>query len=341
MAPERHYMLMLMLLLLPALAAGMALLRSDTTDESGSLWSDYRDTFIHDGRVIDTGNQNISHTEGQGWALLMAEYHDDRDTFEALWGWTLATLYDRHSNLFSWRYRPGDTPPVSDPNNATDGDLLIAWALLRASLRWEDPAHITAATHLREAIRRHLVREQAGYTILLPGKEGFVHKGHRVINLSYLVMPALRDFAALEPDGPWQRLMDDGRKLLDQGRFGEHALPPDWLALDDEGQLSPATGWPPRFAYEGVRIPLYFVWAGERDLPALVAINAFWNQTQPAWVDVMTGATAEYGLSRGGQAIAALLAGSVEAMPAEFSVRRDYYSSSLLLLTHMALAESL
>jgi endoglucanase len=30
-----------------------------------------------DGRIIDTGNGNVSHTEGQGFAMLMAVENED------------------------------------------------------------------------------------------------------------------------------------------------------------------------------------------------------------------------------------------------------------------------
>lgn len=101
----------------------------------GAGWPDYRDRFItSDGRVIDTGNGGITHTESQGYGMLLAVAHDDRSTFDRLWSWTATTLRRPEDGLFSWRYE--QDVGITDTNNASDGDLLIAWALVRAGRRW-------------------------------------------------------------------------------------------------------------------------------------------------------------------------------------------------------------
>jgi endo-1,4-beta-D-glucanase Y len=88
-----------------------------------------------EGRVVDNANGGISHSEGQGYAMLIAERLDDRPTFETIWRWTQSNLLVRGDGLAAWRWSP-ETPHVADHNNATDGDLLIAWALAQASDRW-------------------------------------------------------------------------------------------------------------------------------------------------------------------------------------------------------------
>jgi endoglucanase len=43
-------------------------------------WQKYADRFItSDGRVVDNANHNVSHSEGQGYAMLLAERLDDRN----------------------------------------------------------------------------------------------------------------------------------------------------------------------------------------------------------------------------------------------------------------------
>jgi endoglucanase len=38
-----------------------------------TAWESYKSRFMMpDGRIIDTGNGNVSHTEGQGFAMLLA-----------------------------------------------------------------------------------------------------------------------------------------------------------------------------------------------------------------------------------------------------------------------------
>jgi endoglucanase len=99
-------------------------------------WRQYRERFVTaEGRVVDNANGGISHSEGQGYAMLIAERLDDRPTFETIWRWTQSNLLVRGDGLAAWRWSP-ETPHVADHNNATDGDLLIAWALAESSDRW-------------------------------------------------------------------------------------------------------------------------------------------------------------------------------------------------------------
>lgn len=96
-------------------------------------WSTFKTRFMTaEGRIQDTGNKNVSHTEGQGYGMLMAVYYNDRSSFDSLWRWTQKNLSNPSNGLFYWKYTPGKSDPVSDKNNASDGDVLIAWALLKA-----------------------------------------------------------------------------------------------------------------------------------------------------------------------------------------------------------------
>src|SRR5579862_9311445 len=79
------------------------------TDPLAASWAIYRDRFIaDDGRVRDTGNKEVSHTEGQGSAMLFAEAFGDRTTFELVWRWTAEKLRRPGSALFAWRWDPGN-----------------------------------------------------------------------------------------------------------------------------------------------------------------------------------------------------------------------------------------
>lgn len=315
-------------------------------------WEAYQARFITpEGRVVDTGNGDISHSEGQGWGMLLAVSHDDRDTFQRLWEWTRRHLSRLDDTLFAWRFAPHETPPVADTNNASDGDLFIAWALHRAAERWQHRGYASASRAIRDDIAAQLVRRRDDLTLLLPGAAGFQDGDVLVLNLSYWFMPALVDFAELEPKGPWQALIDSGQRLLKEARFGRYRLPTDWIRLSSDGELAPAPDWPPRFGFDAVRIPLYFRWAGLDDSAGLAAIDAFWqdpaHQPPPAWIDVFSEERAPYVASRGVQAIVALetTLGLTATGPrvaeedyysASLLLEEDYYSASLLLLTRLA-----
>jgi len=324
------------------LVAGLCGIVTASADERrvDRAWDAYVDRFITDeGRVIDTGNGNISHSEGQGWGMMLAQHYGDQQTFHKLWQWTRQQLGRHDVSLFSWRYDPSKTPPVRDNNNASDGDLFIAWALYLAAEQWDNRNYANASSSIRRAIVDELVTDMAGYTVLLPGIEGFKHSDTADLNLSYWFVPAMQDFAEIAPEEPWQALIDDGVSLLDETTFGRYRLPTDWVTLTGDGVVSPAEEWEPRFSFDAVRIPLYFAWGGRDEGASIGSITAFWNdpayQPASAWINVTTDERAEYPISRGVRAINAFA--NNQALPDPVPKEEDdYYSATLLLLTHMA-----
>ncbi len=313
-------------------------------------WLEFRQRFVTaEGRVVDTGNRNISHSEGQGYGLLLAEAFADRTTFDRLLDWTRATLL-RPEGLHAWRFRPGGAG-VDDHNNATDGDLYIAWALLRAARRWRQAEFRTMALELGQAISRRLVLPVQGRTLLLPGGQGFAEGGKVLLNPSYYAFPALQALAAASTDPVWQRVIDDGVKLLREARYGRWGLPADWVELPRAETAGPqlAEGRPARFSYDAVRVPLHLAWAGLGEEPALTAATRFWAETAaaapPAWTDLRTGQLGDEVASSGMLAIARVATASrrgranMQVLP-PVAEARDYYAAALTLLARLAAAEA-
>ena len=327
----------------PEARAAAAALRAD--------WAQFKARFLaEEGRVVDTGNGGISHSEGQGFAMLVAERLGDRAAFERLLGWTRRELRRPEDALHAWRYRPGVAVPVDDPNNATDGDLCIAWALLRAGARWGEPAHTEAGRRIARDILRLLVRQAGPYTVLLPGAAGFDTPEAVVVNPSYYAFPALAALSRAVPDPLWKRVTADGLRLLRAAAFGRWGLPPDWLQLDPaDGAASLPSAWPPRFSYDAVRVPLWLAWARLLDEPALARAAGFFadpaHPHAPAWADLATDAISPYPATAGLLAIARL-AQAGRGCPGEGAgpppppppggTAPDYYAAVLVLLARMA-----
>lgn len=195
------------------------------TDADRAEWVAFQSRFLApEGRVVDTGNDGISHSEGQGWALLFAARMDDQPGFERILGWTRARLRRPEDELHSWRFRPWAARPVDDPNNATDGDICIAWALLEAGARWGRADHVALGTAIAQDILRLLVRRAGAYTVLLPGAQHFDRAEQVILNPSYYIFPAFGVLARAVPDPAWVRLAADGIQLLRAGRFGRWGL---------------------------------------------------------------------------------------------------------------------
>ena len=315
-------------------------------------WRQYKAAFVSpDGSVADTGNKGISHSEGQGYAMLLAEAYGDRSGFERLWRWTRSHLQVRDDYLFAWRW--SRQKGVEDKNNATDGDLLIAWALYRAGKRWQHVEYSEAALFIVRDIRSKLVKQVGDYWVLLPGEYGFVKENTWQVNLSYWVYPALEELAVLDRSSVWQKLIQSGKTLTALSRQGRWNLPPDWIELKPGSAPTVSAERPPRFGYEVVRVPLYLIWAGDFDEKIIKDSSDFWSQTAskdyaPAWVDLTSGEVAEYEAPDGFKAVHNLsklaLDKPTDSAKDLMSIdlkEQDYYSSSLILLSRIAYHERL
>ena len=310
-------------------------------------WEAFKQRYVTpEGRVVDTGNHRISHSEGQGWGLLFAVTYDDRPCFDRILDWTSHRLRRPHDSLHAWRFDPFAPDPVGDHNNATDGDLFIAAALVRSARSWHRPDHMRTAVMMAKDILDLLVRPWRQRTILLPGADGFTTVTGVVINPSYYAFPALDDVAQLVPSERWDALRRDGLSLIVEGRFGRWMLPPDWLVISrEDGSLAPAPGWPARYSYDAVRVPLYLTWSRLFSPALQQAFTTFWSSNStpfmPAWADLQTNALSPYPAPAGMVAVAQV-AGATAAttdLPAGFpsvASASDYYSAALILLSRIA-----
>ena len=313
-------------------------------------WRSFKSRFLSEsGRIVDNGSGDVSHSEGQGWGLLFATVAQDQASFDLILNWTTRTLKRPTDSLHAWRYVPKDNPPVRDFNNAVDGDMFIAAALIRAGRSWGRPDCLQAAAAIGRDILRLLVRQVGSFTVLLPGIEGFESTDAIIVNPSYYAFPMMSELEKLVPSQKWDELQQDGRRLLEQGRFGRWSLPPDWLRIGktDSG-VSPARGWPPRFSYDAIRVPLWWVWQKLPFGPAMQCIARFWSAfppgAVPAWADLKTNEVAPYPATLGITAIMRLMRLAVGA-PDEMvfptvANASNYYNAALILLARVAEQET-
>ena len=332
------------------LAAGLTCLAGSRVhaDDTGlDDWHAFKLRYLaEDGRVIDNGSGGISHSEGQGWGLLFAVAFDDRQSFDRIHDWTEQTLRRPGDSLHAWRYVPSGRPPVADHNNATDGDIFIAAALARAGRKWSRPELLRGAGEIARDVAGKLTRTIGSRLLLLPGLEGFETPEAVVINPSYYAFPFMAELGKLTPSLPWDRLQRDGRRLIQQALFGKWHLPPDWLMVPRDGsQPSPASGRPPRFGYDAIRVPLWATWQKLPVGPVRRALDAYWSsfpgERFPAWVDLVNNDVAPYPATPGLQGVARLTQSVTSGKPGPELPRVDqsgsYYDAALILLCRLAL----
>lgn len=231
---------------------------------SADEWSAYAKKFLsEEGRIIDDANGNISHSEGQGYGLLLAVLADQPADFELIWRFTETELLIRRDGLAAWKWDPLARPHIADTNNASDGDILIAYALALAAQKWQNETYRDKAATIAASLLKKQVIEHNGQTILLPAMRGFSSDERPdgpIVNLSYWIFEALPVLNELHPSPLWERLGKDGLDLLGTARFGSKDLPADWISIASKPQ--PASGFPDEFSYNSLRIVLYLVRAG-------------------------------------------------------------------------------
>lgn len=310
------------------------------------LWADWFSRFLRpSGRVVDTASKDASHSEGQGYGMLLAVAAGDRAAFERIWRWTRGHLEVRSDHLAAWRWDP-ETRAVSDRNNATDGDILIAWALAEAADLWNAPKYAKSGAAIARDIGRKLVVDAVGIgPVLLPGDFGFGagdQPDGPVVNLSYWVFPAFARLAQLAPKTDWDAVRRSGLAIIDAVQSRGTGLPADWTALAD-GKAAPARHFPPRSGYDALRVPLYLAFSqpsNDRRLASSGRAQFAGDHGLPI-VNLETGKADGLAQGRGYRAIAALrdCATTGAAYPSEFyslSPRDAYYPATLQMLAVIA-----
>jgi endoglucanase len=345
-----------LLLALVALTAPMQTSRSATIEPlkiSGTVpasdWQAYQARFVEEnGRVVDNANGDISHSESQGYGLLLAFAADDKGAFEKIWTFTRTEFLIRDDGLAVWKWEPGAKPHVTDRNNASDGDILIAYALAKAGAAWNNPGYTTAAQKLAKAIGKNAIGRNGGAVFLLPGTQGFGPDDRPdgpVINLSYWIFEAFPVLAALAPEYDWAGIGREGLVLLRQATSGRAGMPADWLSIKSRMQTRPAEGFPPEFGYNSLRIPLYLLRAGMTDVEWLRTVQRRWSSDQEGVgvFNVTTGQVREKLTDQGYRALAAALACALDgtAVPQELRTFEAnlYYPSTLYLLSMSLIGE--
>ena len=329
------------------------LMASDPWRLPTSDWSLYKKNFISpQGRVIDNGNGGVTHSEGQGYGMLIAEAYGDRPTFDKIWNWTKENLQARQDDkLISWLWKPGQDGggSVADANNASDAEILVAWALLRASKHWEDYAYQQAAAEILVELRRMAVKDTPQGPVLLPGADGFFKDDGIILNPSYYIFPAFGTFSKSFPGSGWEALSKTGLKMVGEARFGRWSLTPDWVLSAETFSMN--APFPPDFGYNAIRIPLQLAWENPKS-PLLLPYANFWKQFPdlskiPSTVNLETNAFGTDPALLGAQAIARFVLACESGT--RFTVRdippvmpdEPYFSASLKLLTKLAVRESL
>lgn len=314
-----------------------------------AVWEAFKTNFIgQDGRVVDYYNGRVSHSEGQGYGMLLAVKYDDKAVFDKLWQWTQDNIAVRNDHLFAWKWgeRTSGVWGVVDYNNATDGDILIAYALIKADEEWPNNNYKNTALKIIKSVRENLAVEWNGHQLLLPGYHGFIRENDRfIVNPSYVIFSAYRAFAKVDAEAFWQKVYKDSMLLVAKSCFGSLKMPADWVMLEGR-DIAVCNERKPYFGYEAIRVFLYLSWEENPPFPeGLAKMLDIYNKLGfiPLWVDVANDSISLQNAPPGFYAVFARAAEKMgektlskklfkEASERLAYDKKDYYSYCLYLL---------
>jgi len=220
-------------------------------------WTGYKERFLQkDGRVIDKKNNNITHSEAIGYTLYFAYKFQDDKAFDKVYQWYGSHMQKNQYGLIPWVWGEDGFNEwrTLDINNATDGDMWIAYSLLLMGERRGDTLMIEEAKMLVKAIKKHLLISLKDRVFLLPGKEGHDKNDGFFLNLSYYHFDILDAFFKETKDPIWEELSTDAEWLLHQSQFSSLKLHSDWIFIDNSLTIHDARN--KMFGYDAIRIPL-------------------------------------------------------------------------------------
>jgi endoglucanase len=307
-----------------------------------ALWECWVQSYVRSGRIIDGHQKGISHSEGQGYGLLLAQAHGDRDVFEQIESWTTNHLSVRDDRLMAWKWQPGAGNNIPDWHNATDGDLFRAWALLRAGRDSGWTEHTDAALRIARDIARLCLAPDpraADEPLLLPGAEARRDANRVLINPSYIMPRALRELGDAAGEPALVQAADHGETVL--AELAATGFLPNWVDVTPTGFAMP-TEHDFRWGYDALRIPLYLAWSGRTDHPAVrSAASLMSDGALPEHVVVEATPQGEVlqASDRAGFTAIRRLIDCANIDVSSAVIGADYYSDTLLMLIDLAFRE--
>jgi endo-1,4-beta-D-glucanase Y len=229
-------------------------------------WAFYKGRFLVDGAHVVSSTYGGTISEGQSYALLKAVWMDDPETFRKVWHWTRRNMRRPNDQLLGWRWgeREDGAQGLIDMNNATDADQDIAYALLLAGERWQEPAYTQDALAMIRDLWRLNVQRIDGRYYLVPGTwEGFQWE-YLTLDPSYFAPYVYRKFAQADKAhaAGWNQLADDIYDILEAcTSLTANQLPPNWCAVKRQADGGPKIIFSDRqgegardFSYDAFRV---------------------------------------------------------------------------------------
>lgn len=258
-------------LLVPALVLGLAGCgggaSSGPSARSTAAAEHFLSTYVSaDGAVTrkDQGGDVVS--EGQAYAMLIAEIAGRDALVPTIWAWTRTHL-QRPDKLLSWHADASGR--VLDQESASDADILAAYALLRYRGERSSELH-SAGKQLAAAVLSSESHTIAGVPIPLAGPWA-VAQDQPKVDPSYWMPGVYSGLAKLTGDQRWSKAADAVVAMV--ARSSSDQLPPDWAVLQGDRYAAAGsdTSSGPQYGADAQRMPIWFAYGCSADAEKLAA----------------------------------------------------------------------
>jgi endo-1,4-beta-D-glucanase Y len=226
-----------------------------------NLWKSRRYVAASCGYRVDNGVGG-TYSEGMGYGMLMAAYLEPDDTMlNNLYTFFAANLDPR--GVMNWNVSPSSCSN-NNANGASDGDLDVALALVKAARRWPGSPNNWAAraTTLLNAMYTHYRDSCNG---LKPGDVWGGCTESRAYNPSYMRTGYMKSFDCFEGGTRWEAMRTRSYSTLNYW-YTNYSLPPDWTNPD--GSFNSGN-----YGYDACRTPwsigLDYLWWGNLTAKAM------------------------------------------------------------------------
>lgn len=224
----------------------------------------YKKHYVSDeGRVMDPDRNNITVSEGQSYMLFMSLVVNDKKTFDLVYDWTKNNL-GRKDGLYSWKWGKNEKGEykVLDSNSATDADIHIARALIKAYEKWKKEEYLDEAMNCINGIWRKETKRVGKHRVLMPGAVQ-TQSPSIMVNPSYFTPYSFRVFKKYDKRHNWNELIDSSYYYLfaSSGKTATK-LPPNWFFIKN-GEIVLEGNEHSDFSYDAIRC-FWFIYSDYR-----------------------------------------------------------------------------
>lgn len=246
--------------------------QSASAESIYSTWkSKYIDSIDDNTAVVNSSdstsdtNNYIVTSESQGYGMLITAVSKNATLkdFNLLYNYYSANKRP-NTQLMAWQQSNSNGTITSDPNNATDGDIFIAEALIQAAKRWpsESKTYLNQSKNILNDILTYNLNSDLNMltvsTWVSPQK-----KEWSVFRTSDVVPSFFDDFLTISSNSKWASIKTSMLKYMLDVSSTHKGLVSDFISVNSENKKGTPTNYDVMgdtnsndFAYNAIRVPL-------------------------------------------------------------------------------------